>query len=389
MLFTAIVFLVLLSVLVFVHEFGHFLLAKKAGIKVEEFGLGLPPRIWGKKIGETIYSVNALPIGGFVRLWGEEVGSERWEVTETEVRGGKWERAFFTKSKRVRIGVVVAGVLMNFLLAVGAFSLIFLIRGIPTKTENIQVVGIAKDSPAQEAGLAVGDKIIQAAGQSVLSTDEFIKIVDENKGKEIEIVLERQSEKNTSDGGRVERSETSDSSEVEELRLKVIPREAPPEGEGPLGVAISQIEQKFYPFYQMPFFALREGMEETLSWGGMVIGAVGKMVVELVGKGRIPQEMAGPVGIFQVTGVVAKEGWGAVLEFLGILSVNLAVINILPFPPLDGGKVLFIGLEAAFGKRVAPKMEKWVQTLGMILLLLLLVLVTLNDISRLITQRVF
>ena len=370
MLFTAVVFLVLLSILVFVHELGHFLLAKKAGIKVEEFGLGLPPRIWGKKIGETIYSVNALPIGGFVRLYGEEQPAF---APLSGASAGKG--AFFAKSKKVRIAVVTAGVAMNFFLAVGAFSLIFLIRGIPTETENIFVVGIAKDSPAQKSGLAVGDRIIQAGGKPVLSTDEFIKIVDENKGREIEMVLQRMPSSDLPAG----------KAGVEGLRLKVVPRETPPEGEGPLGVAISQIEQKFYPFYQMPFFALREGTGETLKWGGLVVGAVGKMVVELVGKGKIPQDMAGPVGIFQVTGVVAKEGWEAVLGFLGILSVNLAVINILPFPPLDGGKVLFIGLEAAFGKRVAPKIEKWVQTLGMILLLLLLVLVTLNDISRLLS----
>jgi regulator of sigma E protease len=386
MLFTALVFLILLSLLVFAHELGHFLLAKKAGIKVEEFGFGLPPRIWGKKIGETIYSINALPIGGFVKLFGEEQPAFAPLSGATAGKG-----AFWAKSKKVRLAVVVAGVVMNSLLALAAFSLIYFSLGIPAKTEKVKVVGITKDSPAEKSGLKVDDRIIKVAGQAVFSTEEFIKIVNENKGKEIEIVVQR--EKSTSEESWLPlRPVSSDAglrsslppSEVKvgELKTNVVPRQNPPEGEGPLGVAISQIEQKFYPFYQMPFLAFREGAKETFYWGTAVAGGVVKMVAELARFGRLPRDIAGPVGIFQVTGVVAKEGIWSILQFLGILSVNLAVINILPFPPLDGGKVLFIGAEAIWGRKLAPKIEKWVQNLGMILLLLLLVLVTLQDISR-------
>jgi len=147
-------------------------------------------------------------------------------------------------------------------------------------------------------------------------------------------------------------------------------------------VVISQTEVKFFPWERMPFLALKESFKETFSWTVAVSGGMAQMIWRLIKTGQIPKDVAGPVGIFQVTGIVARQGIFSVLQLLGILSVNLAVINILPFPPLDGGKLLFIGVEGLVGKKVAPKIEKWVQNLGMIVLLLLMLLITINQISH-------
>lgn len=364
MFLTSIAFLFTISVLVFAHEIGHFLVAKKSGIKVEEFGFGIPPRIWGKKIGETVYSFNLLPIGGFVKLFGED----RIQVEKVEqVAQVEKKRAFWAKSKRVRAGVVTAGVLMNVLLAILAFWLIYLVLGIPVKTNKVKVVGILEDSPAAAVGMKIDDVVVSVERKEIKSVDDFVSLVNENKGREIEIILGRQSGKDTP---------------VKGLKINVVPRTDPPEGEGPLGVVISQVEMKFFPVWQRPFLALKESLKETFSWAVAVSGGVAGMVWQLVRTRQVPKDIAGPIGIFQVTGVVARQGIFSVLQLLGILSINLAVINILPFPPLDGGKLLFIGAEAVFGRKIAPKIEKWVQNLGMILLLLLMVWITINDISR-------
>lgn len=381
MFLTLIAFLFTISVLVFVHEMGHFLAAKKSGIKVEEFGFGIPPRVWGKKVGETVYSLNLLPIGGFVKLFGEERDTKR-EIHNTKyiIQDTEYKRAFWAKSKRTRVVVVTAGVLMNVLLAVFAFWVIYMGLGIPSKTDKVMVVGVIEGSPAAEAGIKVDDVVVEVEGEEIESVDHFIEIVEENKGKGIEMTLGRRSGEDTSDGGPPIRW---NSREVEEfVKVQVAPRQDPPEDEGPLGVVISQVEPKFFPFWQMPFVALRESLKETFGWAIAVSGGVAQMVWQLIRTGQAPKDIAGPIGIFQVTGMVARQGIYSVLQFLGILSVNLAVINILPFPPLDGGKLLFIGIEGVFGRKVTPKIEKWTQNFGVILLLLLMLWITINDISR-------
>lgn len=355
MLLTIIAFIVILSILIFVHEFGHFIVAKKTGTKVEEFGFGYPPRIWGKKIGETIYSINALPIGGFVKLLGEELYEE---VKEEEK-----EKSFYSKSKKVRTAILLAGVLMNFFLAVIAFSIIYTKIGIPTQTERVSIVGVAENSPAAEAGFKLDDVVISVDGEKIEDNDSFIRITEEKAGKEMVIEIERGEEK---------------------LTLSVIPREEPPEGEGPLGVVISQMEMKFYPFWQMPIRGSIEGFKEAFAWTRLVLEFVGRMITRLLTLGEVPRDVAGPVGIFQITGRAVEGGYLAVLQFLGILSVNLMVLNILPFPALDGGRLVFIGYEVVTGRRPKPSLERWVNTVGMVFLMFLLFLVTINDVVRII-----
>lgn len=358
MLLTIITFLIVLSLLIFVHELGHFLVARRAGIEVEEFGFGLPPRILGIKRGETVYSLNWLPIGGFVRLAGEDE-----EGGEGEKARGR-EGMFWAKSKRARAAVIVAGVLMNFLLSVVAFAVIYTKFGIPTQTETVRIAGMAPFSPAAEAGILQGDVVISAGGEQIRNTQIFVEVTQKFAGRQMELGIVRQDER---------------------MVFAVVPRANPPEGEGPLGVAISDTEIKFYPLWEMPARGIVEGLKEAFAWTGLIAVGLGTMFWQLISAGTVPKDVAGPVGIFQITGHVAQGGVFAVLQFLGVLSANLAVINILPIPALDGGRLLFIGIEVITGRRVKARVERWTHQIGMILLLFLILLVTYNDILRVLT----
>lgn len=375
MLLTTIAFIFILSVLVFVHEFGHFLVAKKAGMKIEEFGFGYPPRIWGKRVGETIYSINALPIGGFVKILGEELGEAVAKEDE--------KKTFYSKPKKARTAVLLAGVLMNFLLAVAAFSIIYTQIGIPTKTDQVTIIGVTENSPAALAGIKENDVVIRVDGQEVKDNEAFIRLTNERAGEKMTIEITREKDNPCQEKvlGGVPGMEIS--CQNGNLLVAVIPRQNPPEGEGALGVVISQMEMKFYPSWQMPIRGSIEGFKEAFAWIRLVL----EFVVGMVGRlfaGELPRDVAGPVGIFQITGQAVEGGYLAILQFLGILSVNLMVLNILPFPALDGGRLVFIGYEAVTGRRPKPSIERWVNTVGMIALLLLLFLVTVNDVARII-----
>jgi len=378
MLSTLLIFLIILSILVLVHELGHFLVAKKAGIKVEEFGFGLPPRIWGKKIGETIYSINVLPIGGFVKMYGEE-----GEVGKREARSEKLERAFYAKSKKVRLAVVAAGVTMNFLLAVGIFSFVYAKLGIPVKTNQVRVVEIAPNSPASVSGLQLDDVIIKAGEEKIDDASKFIQATKKFAGQKMPLEIDRVNNPCKSNvmgatPGLVIACKDGN------MLFYVTPRLNPPANEGPLGVAISQIENKFYPWPEQIVRGSIEGFKEAFGWIQLILSGLGTMLSQLV-HGSVPKDVAGPIGIFQVTGEVSKGGILSLLQFLGILSVNLAVINILPLPALDGGRVLFIVIETITKRKVNQELETKIHNIGMIVLLTLILLITINDISRILT----
>ncbi len=350
MLTSILVFLVVLSILILIHELGHFIMARRAGVWVEEFGFGLPPRLIGKKIGETIYSINAFPFGGFVRLHGE--GDEDGITNKS--------RAFLYRSKKTRISVVVAGVVMNFLLAIIAFAIVYSFSGIPRDTHQIKVVDISQNSPALTSGLVIGDVIKKVDGRQVARIDDFVKYVDAKKGKRVEIEI---------DNGK---------------KINAVPRENPPEGEGPLGVIITTTEIYYPPVWLRPFYGIYFGFKDAVFWGKNIVVGLWGVVVGLT-KGQVPQDISGPVGIFAVTSEAAKFGILALINFIGILSVNLAILNILPFPALDGGRLLFIGIESIIGKKIIPKVESTIHSIGMIILLLLLLAITIHDVQRLIS----
>jgi len=349
MLFSLIVFLIVLSVLVFFHEFGHFIAAKKSGIKVEEFGFGYPPRIWGKKVGETIYSINWIPFGGFVRLLGQE-SRQRKGIDKKEL-----DRAFFTQSKKARVIVLLAGVLGNFLLGILCFALIYSKIGIPKQLDYLKVMEVVDDSPADKAGLKKDDHLIAVNNQKTASVENFVQIVEENQGKEI--VLK------TSRG-----------------QFTLVPRQDPPENQGRLGVVITDMEMVFYPWWQMPFLGIWEGTKEAFGWTKMVIDGLVLSVQQLV-TGVVP-EVAGPIGIFQLTSQAAQQGILQLLQFVGILSVNLAVLNLLPLPPLDGCHLVFVFIGDFLGEKRREKVEHVLEIFAFVFLVSLMVLVTINDLRR-------
>jgi regulator of sigma E protease len=357
MLVSILIFLIVLSILVLVHEAGHFLVAKHAGVRVEEFGFGLPPRIIGKRIGETFYSINALPFGGFVRLNGEQ---NEEDITDPR-------RAFLNKNKRTRALIVIAGVIMNFILAIVAFAVVYSASGIPRDTGKLKVIDITAGSPAQVAGIVVGDVITKVGKDSVNTSTDFTNKISAAKGKST--VFE------------IQRTLAGQSSTI---RVSLTPRENPPSGEGPLGITYTTMEIYYPPIFLRPFYGIFYGFKDAIFWGQTIVLGLWGLIAGLF-KGIAPEGVSGPVGIFAVTTEAAKSGVITLINFLGILSVNLAILNILPFPALDGGRLLFIGIEAVTGRKVSSRVEGTIHSIGMIILLLLLLAITIGDVRRLIT----
>lgn len=357
---TLLVFILILGLLVFIHELGHFVVAKRLGVKVEEFGFGLPPRVFGKKIGETIYSLNLLPIGGFVKLYGED---EEEEVGAKKEKKADLKRAFFAKTKWQRTAIICAGVLMNFLLAVAVISYMFS-RGVMVPQDKVRIVEVVRDSPAEKAGLKRDDVVLSIDGLAPKKSEELIKYTSEHLDQEVKLKIERE--------GQI-------------LEISLVPRKEYPKDQGPMGVAISSFEEKKYPIWQAPFV----GTWESLKMSGMIVAAVGKLLWQAITQGTVPKEVAGPVGIAQITGEAVRFGPLAVWQLIGLLSLNLAVINILPIPALDGGRLLFIGIEAVTRKKVRAKFERITHQIGMLLLFILIILITYHDILRILSTTTF
>ncbi len=347
-MFIGIIFVIIfLSILILVHELGHFLAAKKFGLLVEEFGFGLPPKIWSKKIGETVYSVNALPFGGFVKIFGEDGQSAELRGLNAELRG----RNFTSLKIWRRMVVISAGVLFNFLLGWLVISLVFAI-GVP---QAVVITDVKANSPAAEIGLQVNDKII-----GYNTTEEFINYINENRGKEINLKIGRNGD---------------------ELDLKVIPRmiKNTPNGEGALGIGLIGAGFPKKPIFESAW----EGLKTSVEMIKMIFVAIFNLIVKVfVGKANLEQ-VAGPVGIVKLTAQAGTLGVAYLLQLLAMISLNLAVINIFPFPALDGGRLLFLAIEKIKGSPLNPKFEKMANGIGFALLILLMIAITIKDIVKL------
>lgn len=362
MFLTIVVFILILGLLIFVHELGHFILAKRAGIRVEEFGFGFPPRIFGIKKGETIYSLNLLPIGGFVKIHGED-GETSGSSKNDE------KRAFYNKPISTRAVILVAGVTMNLVLAAFLLSIGYWL-GLPAMVDDettdltgarVQITQVAFDSPAKQAGIEMGDiiKELTFAGQllEVSRVEQVQEFVDSHKGEEITVTIQR--------GNEV-------------LEKTLVPRISPPEDEGSLGIALARTAIVSYPWYR----ALIMGITSTVNLTWFIIVTLGSILWQLLLTGRLTVDIAGPVGIFNLTGQAAQLGFIYILQFTALLSINLAIINVLPFPALDGGRLLFLAIEKIKGSPVSQKIEKIAHTAGFVLLILLMIAVTWRDIVR-------
>ena len=376
-MFTVLIFIIILGLLVFVHELGHFLVARRNGVMAEEFGFGFPPRIfglyktkngkrklmWGSKDVEstdTIYSLNWIPLGGFVKIMGED-GEEK-----------KDPKSFASKSPFTRTRILAAGVAMNFLLAAVLLSIGYFV-GIPQavddaasgnlKNEKIQIIETIPGSPAEQMGIQVGDQIVGASVGSdrivdFKTVEEVQNFINAKKGQEIKLDVKRGNET---------------------LALSGTPRTDFPASEGALGISLVKTAEVSYPWYE----AIWRGAKTTVDLAGMIIVAFGNLLWKLITGHSVGMDVSGPVGIAVLTGQVAKLGFIYILQFTALLSVNLAIINILPIPALDGGRILFILIEKIKGKAVSQKFEARAHNIGFALLITLMVVVTFRDVARL------
>ena len=356
---TALIFIIVIGVLVFVHEFGHFVFAKRAGMKVEEFGFGFPPRIWGLKRGETVYSINLIPFGGFVKILGEE-GESRNDP-----------RSFSSKPAGVRLKVIVAGVAMNFLLAIFLLMLgnFFGLRiGLIddktisiAKDKQVQVIEISNGSPADIAGFKLLDEIeglkVSNYTVEVANIEDVQTFVRENSGQAIQAFTNR--------GG-------------EAITLNVIPRANPPIGEGALGVSLALTGLVSYSWFDAIWRGVYDAVILTIN---TIIGYF-MLFKTLLLKGRLVAEVSGPIGIANLTGQAARIGFNYLMQFTAMISINLAVLNIIPFPALDGGRAVMIIVEKLKGSPVNKKIEQFVNATGFALLIALMVYVTVKDLGR-------
>jgi len=350
MLVTVASFLVVMSILVFVHELGHFLVAKRNKIIVEEFAFGYPPRL--VKLGErngTVYAINAIPFGGYVKLRGEEDPTD--------------PGSFAAASKRARTATLLAGVGMNFVLAVILFAAVTLITGMPDAARpGALIKEVAPGTPAALAGLLEGDRIIKADETAIAAPTDLQRYTRTHLGQPIVYTIARAEQI---------------------LALSITPRADPPPGQGALGVSIGT--------------AIRPATLPEAAWAG--VRGTGEVVImtflvpaTLIREGRPISDAGfmGPVGIAVTTGDVvrsaaARQTIEPVLVFVALLSAALGITNLLPIPGLDGGRLVFVLLEAVRGRRVEPAQEGLVHLVGLGLLLLLVSVLTIREVSSLVS----
>ncbi|PIR89207.1 MAG: RIP metalloprotease RseP [Candidatus Harrisonbacteria bacterium CG10_big_fil_rev_8_21_14_0_10_40_38] len=339
---TILLFIIGLSGLIIVHEFGHFIAAKKSGLLVEEFGFGFPPRLFSKKIGETVYSFNLLPLGGFVRIHGEKKDEENPESLELQ------KRSFWFLPVWKRSLIVTAGVIMNFLVGWIIISSIFMV-GIP---EVVVVTNVVPNTPAESAGIKPGDHIVGFS-----TTQSFIDFVSSSAGNPVAFEVLRGSEK---------------------IEINTTPRLNPPEGEGSLGIMLAEGGIPKHSF----FSAIGQGFTASLKLLGSIFAALFGLIAGIFTGTAGLDQFVGPVGIFQIASQSAQFGIVYLLQLVGLISLNLVALNILPLPALDGGRLVFLIFEKIKGSPLPQKFEIWANALGFILLLLLMIVITIKDVIR-------
>lgn len=351
---TVIIFILILGVLILVHELGHFITAIKLGIEVEEFAIGFPPRIFSWKKNGIKYSINWLPIGGFVKIKGES-GEDKSNPHSFSVQP-VWKKSI----------VVTAGVLMNFLLAAVLLSIIFFhgtnqvveddAQYVNATNKQILIVQVEPNSPAKQEGVHLSDEVVSIDGQVFATADEYIDYSRASEGKEMTLVVKRGDEEKTFN-----------------IKPEVL--------ENSEGVAVMGLTMYDTMIVKYGFFAsIWQGFKTTFIMIGLVFAAFYDLIKTLVTSGELIADVSGPVGVAEKAGEFIQVGLMQTLQFMAILSINLGVINILPFPALDGGRLLFIIIEGIRRKPLNEKAENIINNIGFSLLILLIIAVTFKDI---------
>lgn len=354
MILTIVSFIIVLGILIFFHEFGHYITAKWSGIRVEEFALGFGPKLISRQKGETLYSIRAVPLGGFCKMTGEfppdDDMSEEEKLNYLEAR--KEEKCFDQKSPWKRLAVLFMGPFMNFFLAAVIFIIIFSTYGLPIDTAGTTIIGdLIPGQPAAEAGLKVGDEIIEIDGKEVETWNELADTIHGLNGKEITIVLKRNGEL---------------------IKVTLTPKYDEKAGGGVIGI-YPKLIRKNVGFIE----SLGLGIRQT--WYVFKLTVMGFFQIIT---GNAPADLAGPVMIANMVGQAAEIGLSNLLNLMAIISVNLGIINLLPFPALDGGRIVFILTELVRGKPIDPEKEGFVHTIGFVLLMILMVFIVYKDIAR-------
>jgi len=365
------IFLGVLSVLVLVHELGHFLVALALGIKVEEFAFGLPftPPLFSVKHKGIIYSIYPVLFGGFVRLYGEE----------GEVKLEK-EKSFWSRGRKQRMMVLLAGVVMNVVLAIAAFTILYAAVGVPQKIQNkVTILGLESGGPAEVAGIKTDERIVEVEGKEISDADEFGRLMRSWAGLSVNLTVES--------GKNLHMLEGINQLETQRRVVKTVPRVNPPEGQGPLGVRIADFPYLTSAKCQVLSAKCVQdiataGVRATWTWTNRVIEGL-RGIGKSLSAGKAPEGVAGPIAIYGLVDIISKGGFWPLLELVAVLSVNLAVFNVLPIPPMDGGKMFFVWVEWARRKKLSIELEQKINTWGMVGVLVLLALISLQDVWNL------
>ena len=352
---TIVLFFIVLAALVLVHEFGHFYAAKKCGVRVDEFGLGFPPKIWSKKFGETVYSINAIPFGGFVKIFGESPDDE-------SISGPDKARSFVSVSKWKQVIILSAGIIMNVLFAWFLFTIAFT-SGMTTgvsesnskyiQNSRIIIVDVLPNSPAAKSGLVSGDEITSFS--SVSAVQDMIK---NSKGEKISLEVQHRAENKV---------------------IEIIPEQGVIGDTYAVGISMDLVGNIKLPIHM----AFWEGGKLTVfMFKNIVVGMYSLIHDALLGNADLSQ-ISGPIGIARLVGDAGRLGFIYLLSFTAFISVNLAVLNLIPFPALDGGRILFVGIETIRRKMISPKIANTINAIGFGLLLLFMLFVTYKDVIKL------
>lgn len=358
------IFIIILAILIFVHELGHFIVAKKSGVRVDEFALGFPPRLFSWQYGETRYALNLIPFGGYVKIYGENPDEE-------SLSGEDSDRSLVNKSKKIQALVLVAGVSFNMLLAWFLLSFGFMV-GLPlavadapsggvVESRTLTIISVLAESPAAVAGLKSGDKIVQLSNdkESIIPlTPVMVRDFVSTSNQPIDFHLLRTG--------------------IETV-VTVEPVQGLVEDLPAVGITTEEVGIVSLPFFKSLYYGARYTFDVTV----LMITSLGDIIADLFRGQSLETVIVGPVGIVGLVDEAAALGFIHLLIFTALISINLAIINLLPFPALDGGRILFLIIEALKGSPIKPQVANTLNLIGFSILILLMLVVTFNDIVRL------